>query len=219
MSQAPLATPTEESKADRAYRTLRDRLVMLDIAPGAAINEGAITLELGLGRTPVREALKRLENDHLVVSFARRGTFATNVDITQLAAISEMREVLEPIAARKAAESGSAALREECAATIAELEQIDSSGDQRLMLEYDLRVHRMIYEACGNVHLTETLTRLDDLATRVWRLVHDRIPHIASHIREHIELLQAVQDGDGDRAAALSATHVRSFEATVRAAL
>lgn len=219
MIQAAASQLAEESKADRAYRALRHRLVMLDIAPGEAINESAITLELGLGRTPVREALKRLENDHLVVSFARRGTFATNVDITELAAISEMREVLEPLAARKAAGACREPLRSEYVSTIAELERLDPSGEQRLMLEYDLRVHRLIYRACDNHHLAETLTRLDDLATRVWRLVHDRIPQISGHIREHIDLLQAVLDGDEDRAARLASEHVRSFEATVRAAL
>lgn len=53
----------------------------------------------------------------------------------------------------------------------------------------------------------------------MWRLVHDRIPHIAGHIREHIDLLQAVLDGDEDRAAQLAYEHIRSFEKTVRAAL
>ena len=76
---------------------------MLEIAPGDPLNEGQLAAELGFGRTPLREALKRLETDHLVVSYPRRGTFATIVDITELAAISEVRQLLEPLAARKAA--------------------------------------------------------------------------------------------------------------------
>lgn len=219
MNLADDALPDEASKADRAYLALRDRLVMLDIAPGEAINEAALTTELGIGRTPLREALKRLESDHLVVSYPRRGTFATNVDITELAAISEMREVLEPIAAAKAAENLREPLRSEYVEAVEALKGLSPESDQRLLLEVDLRVHRLIYRAVDNRHLTETLVRLDDLATRIWRLVRDRIPDISHHIREHIDMLQAVLDGDAGRAADLTAAHIKHFETTVRAAL
>src|SRR5437763_11184154 len=69
------------SLADKAYVAIRDRLIMLDIRPGEPIDDGDLARELGVGRTPVREALKRLEGDRLVVSFPRRGTFATGMDI------------------------------------------------------------------------------------------------------------------------------------------
>ena len=71
----------EMSFADRAYLVIRDKLIMLDIRPNEAIVENDLAAELELGRTPVREALKRLEADRLVVSFPRRGTFATGVDV------------------------------------------------------------------------------------------------------------------------------------------
>ncbi|RGE24376.1 GntR family transcriptional regulator [Leucobacter sp. wl10] len=211
---------TEESKADRAYRELKHRLILLDIAPGDAINEVALSSELGLGRTPIREALKRLESDRLVAFYPRRGTFATGVDITDLAEISEMREVLEPLAARKAAAAAlDPELRLEFEAVVRELEGVGSGADQRRMLEHDLRVHRLVYRAVGNHHLAATLTRLDDLATRIWGLVRDRIPDISAHVGEHVELLRAILDGDADRAAALSEAHVRHFEDTVRSVL
>ncbi|WP_245907396.1 GntR family transcriptional regulator [Leucobacter massiliensis] len=209
----------EETKADRAYRELRSRLIMLEIPPGAAINELALSLELDLGRTPIREALKRLENDHLVVSYSRRGTFATNVDITDLAAISEVRQVLEPLAARHAANSLREEQQAEFEAVISELEGIDPAENKRGLLEYDLTVHRLIYHAIDNHHLAETLERLDDLATRIWCLVRDRIPDISGHITEHIDLLSAILDGDSERAAQLAGDHVRNFEATVRTVL
>ena len=81
-----------ETNADRAYEVVRDRLVMLDIRPGEPINDDRLAAELGLGRTPVREALKRLERDRLVIAYPRRGTFATAVDMTDLADISEIRK-------------------------------------------------------------------------------------------------------------------------------
>src|SRR5918912_4463877 len=92
------------SLADKAYVAIRDRLIMLAIRPGDPIDDDALSQDLGVGRTPVREALKRLEVDRLVVSYPRRGTFATGMDISDLAHISEIRVPLEPVAARRAAE-------------------------------------------------------------------------------------------------------------------
>lgn len=209
----------EASKAERAYRELRHRLIMLDIPPSAAINEVALTAELELGRTPIREALKRLENDHLVASYARRGTFATSVDLTDLASISELRQILEPLAARKAAQSLAEPLRAEFEAAVSDLTDPANYADQRGMLERDMGVHRLIYRALDNRHLAETLERLDNLATRIWCLVRDRLPSIGEHVGEHVELLRAILDRDEDRAARLAEAHVRNFEATVRSVL
>ena len=119
--------PQGASLAENAYLLLRDRLIMLDIKPGDPINDGQIAGELGIGRTPVREAIKRLESDHLVVSYPRRGTFATGVDITQLADVSEIRELLEPLAARRAARMAGPKVRQELrdiATTIGDLEDV-----------------------------------------------------------------------------------------------
>lgn len=207
------------SLAERAYDTIRHRLIMLDIAPGEAINEAGLSAELEVGRTPVREALKHLERDHLVVSFPRRGTFASNVDITDLAAISEMRLVLEPLAARRAAANLTPELRAEFAQAIAGINDLDPEDEPRHLMERDLEVHRLIYSAVDNPHLKETLVRLDDLATRIWCLVLPRIPDVIGHIREHTGLLEAVLDGAEDRAAELASEHVRDFESTVRGAL
>ncbi|SMX71169.1 MULTISPECIES: GntR family transcriptional regulator [unclassified Brevibacterium] len=207
------------SLSDYAYETLRHRLIMLDIAPGDAINEATLSDELDVGRTPIREALKRLESDHLVVSFPRRGTFASNVDLTDLSTISEMREVLEPIAARKAAANLEATRREEFTAMISELRALGTDVDQRTLMERDLSVHRLIYCSVDNLHLTETLVRLDDLATRIWCLVIPRMPDLIGHIREHIDLLEAIVEGDEEAVAELAADHVRDFDRTLRAAL
>ena len=100
-----------------AYLAIRDKLIMLDIRPNEAIVESELAAQLKFGRTPVREALKRLEADRLVVSFPRRGTFATGVDVADLRHISQIRVNLEPVAARTAAETASAAVRAESART------------------------------------------------------------------------------------------------------
>src|SRR5690349_5503955 len=86
---------------------------MLEIRPGDPLNDDRLAAELGTGRTPVREALKRLEGDRLVVAYPRRGTFATAVDITDLANLSEVRLNLEPLAARSAARNAGSVDRAE----------------------------------------------------------------------------------------------------------
>ncbi|GAA1497551.1 GntR family transcriptional regulator [Paeniglutamicibacter kerguelensis] len=208
------------SLAEQAYRDIRDRLIMLDIRPGEPINDGQLALELGIGRTPVREALKRLETDHLVVSYPRRGTFATIVDITELADVSEIRRILEPLAARKAAQSASDQNRRELAELARDIEGLgERNVDKRGLMAFDLNVHRLIYKAAGNPHLEDTLIRLDNLATRIWCLVLDKVPSVAGHVDEHVALLDAIVEGRADEAADLALGHISSFEQTIRAVL
>lgn len=214
------ALPTYDSLSERAYHELRDRLVLLDIPAGAAINEARLGEELGIGRTPIREALKQLERDRLVQSFPRRGTFATRVDITDLVDVAEMRRVLEPLAASRAARLAGPSARADLRERAQRLEATDLTelGSLELM-RADMDLHRALYQASGNPHLTETLVRLDNLATRIWCLVLDRLPNMAEHIREHAPLLHAVADGEADSAAELARQHVEHFEGEIRKVL
>src|ERR1700716_713863 len=109
----PRSNATRGLLADRAYRQLRDRLVTLRIPPGAPIDEDLIGRELHMGRTPVREAIKRLSLENLVTVFPRRGTFASEINITDLAHISDVRAQLEGHAAYRAAQRISDAQRAE----------------------------------------------------------------------------------------------------------
>jgi DNA-binding GntR family transcriptional regulator len=216
----PVETDREPvSLAEQAYRELRDRLIMLDIRPGDPINDGQLATELGVGRTPVREALKRLETDHLVVSYPRRGTFATIVDITELADVSELRESLEPLAARRAAKLATPALRAELRNTAASIAKMATAEDPYDLMRYDITVHRLIYRAAGNAHLEDVLIRYDNLATRIWCMVLDKVPSVAGHVSEHVELLEAIADGDAERAGKLALEHVTSFEQAIRSVL
>lgn len=205
------------SLANHAYERLKDKLIMLDIRPGEPINEALLAAELGVGRTPVREALKRLETDHLVITYSRRGTFATVVDVTQLGAISDIRQLLEPHAARRAAENATPHMRAEMRATADKIRDLDLlDGDRASFLGEDMAVHRLIYRATGNPHLEDVLVRYDNLATRIWCLVIDKLPDLAEHIRNHAELLEAIADGDGDASARLALSHVTGFEQAIR---
>src|ERR671923_599140 len=111
-----------ELLADRAYVELRDQIVTLALPPGAPINEEALGRELDLGRTPLREAIKRLALENLVCVYPRRGTFATEINITDLAHISDVRVQLEGHAAYRAAQRLTPAQRDELDALVDEIE-------------------------------------------------------------------------------------------------
>src|SRR5687768_6857743 len=211
---------TATSLADRAYVAIRDRLIMLDIRPGDPIDDDELAQDLGVGRTPVREALKRLEVDRLVVSYPRRGTFATGMDISDLAHISEIRAQLEPLAARRAAERASRVAHgglDELASRIQQLNVAET--DHSELMRWDLAVHRAIYRAAGNPHLEDVLIRYDNLATRIFCLFLDRLPTVDEHVGEHVALLRAIAAGEADRADGLAREHVLGFERAIRAVI
>ena len=213
-----VAVESPMSLAEQAYLELRDRLVTLRIPPGSPINDERIAGELGVGRTPVREALKRLETERLVVSYPRRGTFATEVQITDLGHLTEVRQRLEPLAAACAARRAGVQHRLVLTGLLGELDAA-ADADVEELIRLDLRLHRALYAATANPFLQDTLVRYDNLATRIWCLFLDRLPGLAGHIGEHGPLVRAVLAGDEDRASLLATEHVAGFEAAIRALL
>ena len=219
---APLdLDPTPGSLAGRAYLTLRDQLIMLQIQPGEPIDDDRLAKSLGMGRTPVREALKRLEGDRLVVSFPRRGTFATGMDIADLAHISEIRVQLEPLAAQRAAERAPRAVRAELDELASRTATLDVTRTDRTdVMRWDLTVHRAIYRAANNPHLEDVLIRYDNLATRIHCMFLDRLSTTDLHVvAEHVALLRAIAAGDAGRADELAREHVLGFERAIRAVI
>jgi len=209
------------SLADRAYLAIRDQLIMLDIQPGEPIDDDQLAKTLGVGRTPVREALKRLEGDRLVVSYPRRGTFATGMDIADLAYISEIRLQLEPLAARRAAERAPRTTRTELDELAVRVEAVDvARADRTQVMRWDLSVHRAIYRAANNPHLEDVLIRYDNLATRIHCMFLDRLSTLDMQVvAEHVALLRAIAAGEADRAEDLAREHVLGFERAIRAVL
>jgi DNA-binding GntR family transcriptional regulator len=208
------------SLADKAYVAIRDQLIMLDIRPNDPIDDDELAKGLGVGRTPVREALKRLEGDRLVVSYPRRGTFATGMDISDLAHISDIRAQLEPLAARRAAERAPRTVQAELEELASSIEQLDVTRvDRSELMRWDLAVHRAIYRAAGNPHLEDVLIRYDNLATRIFCHFLDRLPTVDQHVGEHVELLREIAAGHADRADDLAREHVLGFERAIRAVI
>jgi DNA-binding GntR family transcriptional regulator len=203
------------SLADQAYFAIRALIVSLELAPGDPIREPELTAKLGIGRTPIREALRRLALERLVEVYPRRGMFVTTVDVRDLARLCEVRAVLEPEAARLAAERATKLDLEELTALIEEL--LDSRRrDDRALIDLDERIHRTIYRTSHNQLLEETLEWYYTHALRIWMLALDRTRTLQSAVLEHHELLDAIARGKGERAAALMRAHVEHFEQAMR---
>jgi len=209
---------SSELLAERAYAALRDRIVALRIAPGAPINEDALGRELDMGRTPVREAIKRLALENLVTVFPRRGTFASEINITDLAHISDVRQQLEGHAAYRAAQRLTAARREELEALLVRIDE-SAGGPRDEQMRLDAEIHRFVHRSTANPYLEETLARYFNLSLRIWYLVLDRLPHLGERVREHRALLEAIRDGHADRARAIAADHVGTFATEIRSVL
>src|SRR5690348_5939157 len=210
---------TSELLADRAYAALRDRIVQLRIPPGAPINEDELGRELDMGRTPVREAIKRLALENLVTVFPRRGTFASEINITDLAHISDVRMMLEGHAAYRAAQRMTDVQRAELEDLLDELAESKGSDDLEALMALDARVHRFIYRCTGNPYLEETLGRYFNLSLRIWHLVLDRLPHLFARVHEHESLLRAIGAGEAERARDIVAEHIGTFEDEIRSVL
>lgn len=216
-NSAQSTTPDPSLLSERAYAALRDRLVTLEIPPGAPIDEEALTRELGVGRTPAREAVRRLALEGLVIVYPRRGTFASAINITSLSDITDVRAVLEAHAAARAATLADAADLEEARALMAELGALDAG--QEPMMELDARIHRFVHRCCRNPYLAQDLDRYLNMSLRIWHLTSDRLPPLADRVRDHRDLLEAICRGDSDTARRIAGEHVNAFAAEMRAAL
>lgn len=206
------------SQGDRAYLLIRDQIVTLKLNPGSVIEESRLRSELGLGRTPIREALQRLAHEKLVSFVPHRGTFVTEINITDLGRITEVRVEMEGYAARLAAERAGAGDRDAMEALMAELDRIDA-GDYHALMQLDQRIHRQVYQAARNEFLRDTLERYFNLSLRVWFLALDRGVRLKEAVQEHRDLLDAIVSRDGDRAEAVMRRHVTGFEEAVRRVL
>ncbi len=203
-----------ESLSEQAYDQLREKIVRLEFAPGAVLREDALREELGIGRTPFREAVKRLESESLIVIYPRRGSFVTEVNITDHALIADVRRRIEGHAAWRAAERATEAER-------AELDELriavgDMTQQQAPIMEVDARVHRALYRCTHNRYLETTLGQYYNLALRIWCLFFDRLPDVTEHVHEHDELLKAVVAGENERADQIAVGHVDHFEQAIR---
>ncbi len=192
-------------------------IVRLELAPGDVLHEHDLQAALGIGRTPVREALQRLARDQFVTVIPRRGMFVSSIDVDELATLYETRAMMEPYVARLACRRGTAAHWAEMADVIEQSLRSGVPPDD--LLAVDRRCHEIIWDAAGNRFLTDTLDNLYAHSDRVWHMYLADVADTRHAVDEHIEILDLLRSGDADACAAAVEAHVRSFDHQVRDAV
>jgi DNA-binding GntR family transcriptional regulator len=193
----------------KAYENIHEKITKLELQPGSVLNDQELAEELGLELKPVREALTLLAHDRLV-SFSDQGMYVSNINVSELEQLSELRLQLETFCARLAAERASPddlavleALRSEQAAIAAnQMEQL---------FDLDHKFHQAIAAASGNRYLSRALEQLFGQSQRLWYLVLPELDFLPDAVETHLDILKAIKAGDGDLAAQIMHDHVESF--------
>jgi DNA-binding GntR family transcriptional regulator len=198
-----------------AYERIRQWLTTLVLAPGSPIDEQQLAEELDMGPVPVREALKLLAHEKLVVITPRHGLYVADVNIPDLEQLSEMRLTLEGLSARLAAQRATPddiivleALRQEQANT--------PLNDRRRLFDVDHKFHRAVANSAQNKYLADSLERLFGLSQRLWYLALPHLGFLPASVEKHLDLVGAIKAGDGGRAESIMREHVAEFYAQVR---
>lgn len=201
-----------------AYDRIRAQIITLELAPGTLINEQALCQSLNMGSVPVREALKLLAHDELIVITPRHGLYVADISVPELEQLSEVRLTLEPLCAGLAAQRATPddltvleALRAEQAGT--------ASSDSRRLLEVDHKFHQAIVRASKNKYLFGILENLFGLSQRLWYLALPRLDSLPTAVAEHLQLVESIKNQDAETARKIMHDHVKEFYDRVRSVL
>lgn len=207
------------SLSTKAYQIIRKKIISLELAPGSIVDENDLMDELGFGRTPIREALQRLALEKLVTIVPRRGMFVTEIGITDLHRLFEVRLQLESLAARLAAKRGTQEHWQRMEAALDSLPPEDRPPDNQALIIVDEYCHQILYEASDNKFLADAATTLYALSLRLWYYFLNRIGDMRDAILEHRAILEALREQDAEKAGQLLEGHIRAFQEEIQAAM
>ena len=200
-----------------AYERIKKKIVSLELPPGAVIDEIDLQAELQLGRTPIRESLRRLSLEKLVDIVPRRGMFVTEIGVTDLLRVCEVRVELEGLAARLATQRGKPEQWHAMELLLDDVLQEGASADYERLIVIDQKCHEIVYDAADNKFLKDTLITMYALSLRLWYYALAQVGDMRSAILEHAAILEALKADDADQAEHLSKIHVKSFQDEIQA--
>lgn len=204
---------------DWVYEELKQAIVELRLAPGEALREAALADQLGVSKTPIREALTRLEQDGLVETTSFKGAAATVYSKRDLAELYELRELLEVHAARSAAagmdEAAQARLRAICAECRSPGYETDTDRLAALLTEFD----NVIFDQVANRRIRALIGNLQAHLARIGKLTTGIPGRIGDSIAEHEKIVEAIFAGDPDRAEQYIREHIASVRDAQLAAM
>lgn len=201
--------------ADRAYEQIKHRIVTIEMSPGSVINEADLMENLSLGRTPIREALKRLQAENLVTVKPRRGMFVAGITITDLSQVYEVRVEVESLCARLAAERMTAA---ELAGMNRLIEQyrLGDPEDIKWLFDIDRQFHCGLAEGAHNKFLINEVDHFYNLSLRIWYMALNYVQPEDIDVSAHVDLVKAIEARDPDAAERIMREHIRHFQSTIK---
>lgn len=207
-----------ESLAGRAYHILRDKIVCLEYPPGSLLSEGVLGHSHGISRTPIREALKRLEREYLVAILPRRGIIVTEVNLHDQFLLLEMRRGIEGRLFARAARDSTPAQRKRFAELAEAMGSCAANNDLIAHYTVDREFDDLIDVCGGNRYLSQALRPVHGLIRRFWQSQRGTNGSQGA-LDRHVIVAQAVASGDPGRVLAASKDLLDYNEAYFRSLL
>jgi DNA-binding GntR family transcriptional regulator len=204
--------------SNKAYDLIEEMIVTLKLKPGSIISEGELMREIGIGRTPVREALLRLASEHLVETLPRKGIIVSEINITDQLALLETRRALERIIVSKAARRATAEQRKKLSEYADTIESASKQGDLNSFIHIDHEFDQIMAEAGRNPFASEACAPLRAHCRRFWYRYHHN-EDLSQSAKLHADIMRAISNSDEQGAAASSERLMDYLEQLTRAAI
>ncbi|WP_448044992.1 GntR family transcriptional regulator [Bradyrhizobium liaoningense] len=194
------AKASPASLTEQAYTQLEQMIATLELRPGAYVSESELCERLGIGRTPVREAMQRLAREHLLRIMPRKGCVVSDCRFGDELNVIEVRKPLELVVARGAAQRAKPEQRQRFAEIADGMAAALENDDFDLFARLDLEFNQLCLAACANATATSMMRLISTQNRRFWFMHHGRtLPR--EGVESHVDIARAVASGDADLAA------------------
>lgn len=207
----PLIPAEPQSLRDAAYEAIKHRIITCAFKPGEYLNEATVSAALGIGRTPVHQAIDRLMLDGLVDVIPRKGVIVKPVSLDEIMQIIEVRLLNESYCVRLAAERAEEDDLKQLSDILARARQWTEARNSEQLMLLDREFHATIARASQNAVLRDTLVKLHDRSLRFWFISLNRPGQHESVQRQHEAVLAAMRDRDPDGARDAMRAHIEAF--------
>lgn len=197
---------------DIVFENIREAIMEGTLRPGERLMEIQLAEQLGVSRTPVREAIRKLELEGLVVMLPRKGAYVASISKKDLVDILELRVGLEGLAAFYAAERISSEAIENLEQISRDLENYVYQNDVTNMLKKDEEFHNAIFESTGNARLKSTMLSIWEPVYRFRLKYMSDYSSAVNIVDEHNRIIEALKKGEADLAEKLAKEHIEKAE-------
>jgi DNA-binding GntR family transcriptional regulator len=204
-----------QSLRDQAYEAIKDRIITCKFKPGECINEASVSALLGLGRTPVHQAIDRLMLEEMVEVIPRKGVIVKPVILQDVLQMIDVRIINETQCARFAAERADDSHIESIAQVLDRARHAISGRDIHAMMSLDREFHFLLASASKNLELAQVLRKLNERSLRFWFISFTTPDHHHSFQQQHEALFEAVRRHDADGAERAMRVHIEAFRKSV----